>query len=160
MAEADRSRIAGFSVTVRNSTLRRLRAVPEGAENWAIGEGAMSFADIAHHLLQCDYGLMKVFETDKLVAHVGSPGLCVAESRQDYMAILEELQSTKSERHDFIMMMTQEQLDRVLDVERARGTERIPSGILVLEMLDHEIHHRGQVATYLRVHQATPAVGA
>ena len=44
-------RLAEFSRAVRESTLKRLRLVPDGFENWRISPQAMSFADVAKHLI-------------------------------------------------------------------------------------------------------------
>ena len=51
MNPTDIERLASFSDRVRDSTLKRLRRVPEGQENAAFPDGAMSFADTADHLI-------------------------------------------------------------------------------------------------------------
>jgi len=40
-------RLGRFSVAVRQSTLKRLRCVPAGRENWRPDSGAMSFAVVS-----------------------------------------------------------------------------------------------------------------
>jgi hypothetical protein len=43
-----------FCKTVRDSTLKRLKVVPEGYENWRISKKSLSFAEIAKHLIESD----------------------------------------------------------------------------------------------------------
>ena len=43
-----------FCRVVRDSTLKRLKIVPEGYENWRISKNALSFAEIAKHLIESD----------------------------------------------------------------------------------------------------------
>jgi len=51
MNSTDLEHLAAFSDRVRDSTLKRVRRVPDGKENAAFPHGAMSFADIADHLI-------------------------------------------------------------------------------------------------------------
>ena len=43
-----------FCKAVRDSTLKRLKVVPEGYENWRISKNSLSFAEIAKHLIESD----------------------------------------------------------------------------------------------------------
>lgn len=154
MGMTEQQRLAAFSDTVRNSTLKRLKRVPEGAENWSIAPGAMSFADIAYHILENDRALFKIFETKRIGAHIGEAGAITIQTRSEFEDLIEELKKTKKERSTFIYDLTPADLDVIVEAERIRGVERIPAGTLILEVLDHEVHHRGQLAAYLRVHEA------
>ena len=62
MGSAAQPLLATFSNSVRNSTMKRLRRVPEGAENWAPFEGGMSFADLAYHIIECDVAIIQAIE--------------------------------------------------------------------------------------------------
>ena len=59
MNKTDYKIIADFSDSVRESTLKRLRTVPEGKENFRLHEKSMSISDIAKHLIDCDKSLIK-----------------------------------------------------------------------------------------------------
>lgn len=154
MSFGEQQRLAAFSDTVRTSTLKRLRRVPEGAENWAVREGAMSFADLADHILKCDSALLKIFETKRIGANVGEAGQRHIESRAEFDELVGELKQQRKTRREFIGEMTEADFDVIIDAERVRGVERIPAGILILEMLDHEVHHRGQMALALSLYEA------
>jgi hypothetical protein len=56
------ARLAAWSRAVRGSTLKRLRRVPEGFETWSPVPGAMSFAELAHHLAEADRRLFRKLE--------------------------------------------------------------------------------------------------
>jgi uncharacterized damage-inducible protein DinB len=151
MSFGEQQRLAAFSDTVRNSTLKRLRRVPKGAENWAVREGAMNFADLADHILQCDYALLKIFETKLIGANVGKAGQRHIETRPEFDNLIGELKQLRKTRHEFIGTMTESDFDVIIDAER------IPAGILILEMLemlDHKVHHRGQMALALGLYEA------
>src|SRR3989304_3624847 len=54
------ARLAAFSMAVRESTLKRARAVPDGFENWRIDDEGMSFADQVRHLIDADRWLFRL----------------------------------------------------------------------------------------------------
>ena len=70
-------------------------------------------------------------------------------------SLIERLKDLKEQRFRLISGMTNEQFNVVIEADRIRGVEHIPFGGLILEMLDHEVHHRGQLSTYLRVYAET-----
>ena len=151
MGGTEQTRMAAFADSVRDSTLKRLKLVPEGSENWAVTRGAMSFADLAHHVIQCDKALIKVFESKHIGKNLGEAGATRITNRADYIALVQELHELKRVRCEVIEELTDADFDVLIDADRIRGVERIPAGLLILETLDHEIHHRGQLALYLRV---------
>ncbi len=160
MGGTEQTRMAAFADGVRNSTLKRLKRVPEGSENWAITAGAMSFADLAHHIIQCDKALLKVFETKHIGKNVGETGQMRVKDREEFNALVQELHDLRRIRSEFIEDFTDADFDVLIDADRIRGVERIPAGLLILETLDHEVHHRGQLAVYLRVLEAARAAVA
>ena len=58
--------LAEFAKAVRDSTIKRLKQVPAGKENWRITPDAMSFAEIAYHLIEADEWLIKKIENQDL----------------------------------------------------------------------------------------------
>ncbi len=55
-----------FCRTVRESTIKRLEIVPDGYENWKISSGALSFAEITKHLIDCDNWLLEKIKNPSL----------------------------------------------------------------------------------------------
>ena len=144
-----------FSNTIRNSTIKRLRKVPAGGENWAPFDGGMSFADIAYHIIECDVALLRGVESRQIDKNLGTAGAMPIGSRPEFDSLVERLKDLKDKRFRMIQGLTNEQMNIIVEADRIRGVEHIPIGGLILEMLDHEIHHRGQLSTYLRVYAET-----
>ena len=147
MKNFEGQRLAEFARAVRDSTLKRLRRVPPGHQNWRIASGAMSFADLAQHLVDTDEWLFKKMEEktlDPIVGHTGA-GTDWAE----YLALLDALVHTGAQRCALLESLTEDQLDEKIFDARFGGEVSL-WWIIVRGNLDHEIHHRGQLATYLR----------
>lgn len=154
MSDAERQLLGQLSNSARNSTIKRLKRVAEGAENWAIAEGKLSFADLARHILDCDKAILKIFESNSIGKNLGEPGVAGTVDREGFEALLVELKEYKTIRHDFIVGLSDDDLNVLIDADRIRGVEKMPTRLLLVETLDHEIHHRGQIAVYLGVYES------
>jgi len=149
MAISEGKRLAEFSRAVRESTLKRLRAVPRGKENWRITPNAMSFADHAQHLIDYDEGLFRMLEAKELEPLVGFAGVASIDRRAQYRQILAELARIGERRAALLEGLTARDLDAKVRDERF-GDKVTLWWVIVRGNLDHEIHHRGQVAACLR----------
>jgi len=149
MSATELKRLAQFSAAVRESTLKRLRAVPENLENWRIAPDAMSFADIAGHLIDADQWLFKKIEIKNLKPILGRAGAVHIENRTQYLNLLDKLDEIGKRREEFILSLREKKLSEKIYDSRFGGEVTV-WWIIVRGNLDHEIHHRGQVAAYLR----------
>ncbi len=129
--------------------MKRLRRVPPGQENWRIAPGAMSVADLAQHLVDTDEWLFKKIEVKTLDPIVGYTGAVEITDRADYLALLDALIRTGAQRCALLESLTEDQLDEKIFDARFGGEVSL-WWIIVRGNLDHEIHHRGQLAAYLR----------
>lgn len=141
--------LAQFSRAVRRSTLKRLRLVPEGYESWRISSKAMSFADIAQHLIDADNWLFEKLRMKNLKPMVGRPNLVEVKDRNKYDDLLGELEQTGDHRASMLDKITDEELSEMIYDERFGG-EVSAWWIVMRGCLDHEIHHRGQISAFLR----------
>jgi uncharacterized damage-inducible protein DinB len=141
-------RLAEFAEAVRESSLKRLRRVPPGKENWRVSPDAMSFADTARHLINADKWLFRQLEKS-IPAMKGEAGLENIKSRDEYDALLDELEKTGRQRASFLRGLTDERYSELIFDERFG--EVTVWWVIVRSNLDHEIHHRGQIAAYLRM---------
>jgi len=141
--------LAAWSRAVRESSLKRLRLVPAGRESWRPTPEAMSFADLARHLIDADEWLFRKLEDRTLEPMVGSAGIAGEPTRADYLDLLAELEETGRRRSGLIAGLSPAQLAEPI-FDRRFGGEVTVWWVIVRGNLDHEVHHRGQIATYLR----------
>jgi uncharacterized damage-inducible protein DinB len=110
----------------------------------------MSFADLAHHLLEADRWMFRKLEDPSLRSMDGAPGEAGFESRDDYLELLAELERSGEERAAMLAELTEAQLEESIPDDRFGGEVTV-WWVIVRGSLDHEAHHRGQIATYLRL---------
>jgi uncharacterized damage-inducible protein DinB len=115
----------------------------------------MSFADIAQHILDADFWLFRKLELRTLQAMRGRAETVHISKRQEYLHILGHLEQSGNKRSELIRSLSCTQMaERILD--QRFGGEVSVWWVIVRGNLDHETHHRGQLATYLRIaHIAT-----
>lgn len=124
-------------------------AVPSGKENWRPDDEALSFADIAYHLIQADLWMFEKINNPSLEAIVGEAGQALVETRDQYENLLERLEKLGRERANFIINLGEAKLDEMIYDERFGGEISI-WWMIMRGNIDHEIHHRGQLSAYLR----------
>jgi len=150
MPPPEGKRLAQFARSVRESTLKRLKLVPVGMENWHPSPGALSFADLAQHLVDCDKWLFRKLEEKDLKPIKAVAGKVNTSSRKDFESILEELGEVGERRCEIVANATESKLSEMMFDERFDG-EVTTWWVILRGNLDHEIHHRGQISVYLGI---------
>lgn len=151
-------RLTELSLAIRESTLRRLRRVPEGAEDWRPATDALSFADLAHHLIQADDWLMeKLADPSRagMRARVGQAGRV---DRAGFERLLERLVTSGEGRAERLSGLTDTELAGRIPDDRFGGEVSV-WWVVVRGNLEHEAHHRGQIAAMLRLLGEWPGTG-
>lgn len=143
-------RLLEFSAAVRESTLKRLRLVPGGSENWRVDPEGMSFADIAQHLCDADHWLFEKHRLKDLDPIIGRSGCVNIAIRREYDMLIGQLQDSGRKRALFLEILSEEQLAEKIYDSRFGGEVSL-WWIIMRGNLDHEIHHRGQIAAMLRM---------
>jgi uncharacterized damage-inducible protein DinB len=149
MNKGDINRLALFSETVRDSTLKRLRLVPSGKENFRITKRSMSFADVALHLVEIDREMVRLVEKGFKTKNLGKSGKINIRNRKHYLNLIDKLEKMKKIRCNFITSLTNANLARKIKVDSTSGKKIEDIGYLIYRILDHEAHHRGQIAVWL-----------
>jgi uncharacterized damage-inducible protein DinB len=150
MIELDIKYLAALSNAVRESSLKRLKLVAEDFENWRPIDDMMSFSDIAFHLVEADRWLMKKLEVEDLAPIQGRAGAIEIVHREDYLALLDQLETTGRERAGLIEGLDDEEMAHT--IYDARYGDKVSVWWIIMRgNIDHEIHHRGQIAIYLRL---------
>ncbi len=150
MNRLDLERLATFSDSVRDSTLKRLRLVPVGRENDAVLDGMMSPADIAAHLIDSDERILVLPATKFLGKTLGAAGQRVVADRQEYVALIETLVRLRRARREFILAQDDHTLAVLIRFDSLSGRGEMDLGSMIYRFLDHETHHRGQLVVALR----------
>jgi len=110
----------------------------------------MSFSDLAHHIAEADEWLIKKLEARALEPIIGRAGKVTITAREQYMQLLRELEHLGTKRSRLIAGFSDEQLRERMQDQRFGGEVTV-WWILVRGNIEHEIHHRGQIAAYLRM---------
>ena len=150
MRVSESERLAALSNAVRESTLKRLRRVKSGRENWRPLAGAMSFAEMAGHLIDADKWLFEKLRDESIMSMQGAADASRIVSPDEYLALLKQLRRTGTDREKLIRELSDSQFAKVVPDDRFEDPVTV-WWVIVRGNLDHEIHHRGQLATYLRI---------
>jgi len=110
----------------------------------------MSFADLAHHILEADLWLFRKLSDRTIEPIQGRAGSITISGRQEYTELLRRLENTGLQRSELIGGLSQEELNQPINDQRFGGEVTV-WWVIVRGNLDHEVHHRGQIATYLRM---------
>lgn len=153
MGSLEASLLADFARAVRESSLRRFRVVPRGRENWRPTPMALTIADLARHLIAADRWLFEKLEHPDFPPMTAETGVAPLPDRSAYDALLNELEVTGHLRADHLKDFTPADLAAPIPDVRFGG-EVSTWWVVVRGNLDHEIHHRGQLAAYLGILQA------
>jgi len=143
-----------FSIAVRESTIKRLIKVPEGFANWKVSKGSLSFAQIAQHLIDLDNWmiekiknpLLNSIETQNVENLICSP--------KEFTKLIFKLKDLLEVKLKFLGTLTEENLEAKI-YDDTYNEEFTIAWLILRRNLDHEIHHRGQIATYLRILEDT-----
>jgi uncharacterized damage-inducible protein DinB len=150
MSLSDGARLAELSQAVRESTVARLPRVGRGFENWRPGPDAMSFADIARHLVDADEWLFKKLRQPELAPIKGEAGLIDLSDFDKYLDLITELERIGGKRTELLAGLSDSRLSELIFDARFNGEVSI-WWLIVRGNLDHETHHRGQIAAFLRI---------
>ena len=127
-----------------------MKVVPESYENWKISPGALSFAEVAKHIIDLDYWLFEKIRNPELKSIETETAIIKNCDRERYIKLIGELEELLERKMELINTFNEEKLkDKMFD-DRFNSEVSI-EWIILRGNLDHEIHHRGQIAAYLRV---------
>ena len=141
-----------FCKAVRDSTLKRLRVVPEGYENWRISKNALSFAEIAKHLIEIDEWTINKINDPAIESILPEEGSIENCSREKFNELISALEESLEKKIKFFNSLDSKKMKSKIYDDRYNDMVSI-EWVILRGNLDHEIHHRGQIAAYLRVLQ-------
>ncbi len=139
-----------FSKAVRESTIKRLELVPESYENWKVSSGALSFAETAKHIIDLDYWLFEKIKNPNTKSIETETAIIKDCNRKEYKELIIDLKEILEKKIELINTLDESKL-KVKIYDDAYNSEVSLAWLILRRNIDHEIHHRGQIATYLRV---------
>jgi uncharacterized damage-inducible protein DinB len=148
-------RLAAWSVAVRGSSLKRLLLVKAGFENWRLTPESMSFADLLFHLIEADQWLFKKLAEPALAPMVGRAGTTHISAPEQFTALCANLELLGRHRASLLRSLSEAQLEATVLDQRFGGPVTV-WWVIVRGNLDHEVHHRGQLAAWLRATGLAP----
>jgi uncharacterized damage-inducible protein DinB len=141
--------LSEFCKAVRDSTIKRLKKVPEGYENWCISKNALSFAEIASHLIESDEWLIKKIKDPTLRSIRAEKGSLKDCSRKEFNSLILGLEDSLNRKFELINSLNKEKMKNKIYDDRFTDEVSI-EWIILRGNIDHEIHHRGQISAYIR----------
>lgn len=150
MNQTDLERLAAFSDSVRDSTLKRLKKVPRGRENDTALAGMMSPADIAAHLIEADRRMFAIPATKFSAKNLGVAGQGAVGDTEEYEAQIQVLEDLRQTRRKFILAQDNTSLAELISYSWLSGRGEMDLGSMIYRLLDHEVHHRGALVVILR----------
>ena len=146
---SESEKLAEFAAAVRDSTIKRLKQVPAGKENWRITPDSMSIAEIVYHLIEADEWLKEKMKNHTLEPIQGKTGTVKIDDNLEFLNLINRLQHSGEKRCSFIKKLDESKLQSTI-FDKRFGKEVTIWWIIIRGNLDHEIHHRGQLSAYLK----------
>jgi uncharacterized damage-inducible protein DinB len=127
---------------IRERTLRVVNAIPKEYIDWTYKAGRFTFADIARHIGAIErYLYMEIIQGNKS-CYTG----CGKTLADGYEEILKFLECTHTESMEIIARLQTGDLNNKCIMP---GGAAITTASALRAMVEHEIHHRGQLYIYL-----------
>jgi uncharacterized damage-inducible protein DinB len=109
----------------------------------------MTFADIAHHIAEADRWLFRKLEDPTLSKMEGTAGEASGVTPDEFQELVAQLRLSGEQRVTLLSTLTDSVLNSPMFDDRF-GDVTV-WWVIVRGNLDHEAHHRGQLAAYLRI---------
>jgi uncharacterized damage-inducible protein DinB len=128
--------------SIRKRTLRVVRAMPEDKFEWRHREGVFSMGDLARHVAAVERWTFAENVLGKPSRYQGC-GVEFGEGPENAIAFMDKMHA---ETVEILKPLTPEDLAR--NGTTPQGTPA-PAGALLRAMIEHEVHHRGEMYVYL-----------
>lgn len=138
------SELVDYFERVRERTMRVVKCIPPDRVDWTYRDGKFTLGDLMRHLAAIERWM---FAENAMLRPSSYPGHA-AELADGYDAALDYMRRMHDESMAIFRSLTEEQLDaRCMTPGGAQLTVRK----WLRSMIEHEIHHRGQIYLYLSI---------
>jgi uncharacterized damage-inducible protein DinB len=122
------------------TTLKMLRAIPPGKDDYRPAENSMTTLDLAWHLTIARLGFLRSIAAGEFQMQPPPKPSTVEE-------VIQFGEEKFREGVAAVKQLSPEQLVKIIDF---RGMVQMPAVAFLQMALVHEVHHRGQLSVYLR----------
>ena len=129
---------------VRERTLRVARCIPPDKIEWSCAPGKFTLGDLVRHIAVAERHMFAETIQGRPSRYT-SHGLELANGREAVLAFLERLHA---ESREIFARLSDEELQGKC---KTPGGAEIPVWKWLRAMVEHEIHHRGQIYIYLGI---------
>lgn len=135
--------------SIRRRTLNFAQAIPEGFIDWSPKEDTFTCGDILRHLVAVETITIHTVVQDQWQAYPGHDK-SLAGNPEEIIHYLEAI-------HADSMSMLRTLPDTALNLPRPAITGRpVKAWQLLMSVIEHEVHHRSQLSSYLEMMGANP----
>lgn len=142
----------GYYKNIRSRTLKVAARIPPDRIDWTYKAGKFTLGDIVRHIAATERWLYAENVQNKPSRYAG----CGKDLADGYDATLAYMKRTHEESIVIFSALTDEDLKKLCTTP---AQVQVPIWKLLRAMVEHEIHHRGQLYTYLgMLDVATPPI--
>jgi len=133
-------------------TLSVYEKIPRDRLDWRPVEGMLSLGQMARHVWRSEEGTRRIaLEGDWSYYETRIPQGILA-TLGEVKSLDDELREIRRVHQDTLRAVQAFLLERWEEIrENAQFHTRRPAGVMLFRIIEHQIHHRAQVGTYLRV---------
>lgn len=153
----NREAIVAAARDARERTIRRLELLPPGFMNWRINGSALSFAHIAQHIIKVDELFFSLMEKSakQYTWKMGTDEEHEEFDEDGYAQLLEKLHQTGVQREKLLTQLSE--ADLVEKVQDEHGEEVTVEQFILINVIGHEVYHRGQLSVFLKILKGEPS---
>ncbi|MDI9261311.1 DinB family protein [Alicyclobacillus sendaiensis] len=119
-------------------------AVPEDKLDFKPWDEAMSFRDLVWHILSTGALFAAAARAGRMTDRPEKPDLSTKQ------ALVQAIASFTERTHADVASIADEQFEQLVETKAVFGTD-LPAKALLSSMIDHEVHHKGQLFVYARM---------
>lgn len=143
--------LAELKEEIRGRTRVMLEKIPPDRLDWSPVEGALTLGQLLRHIWMSEQGICKmaVGDWEYLEKRLPEGLLAVLGEVEDLESELKNMEEAHREAVNLIRSLSEEGLDKEYFNEKLKIRRSARQNVSML--IEHEAHHRGQIAIYLRI---------
>jgi uncharacterized damage-inducible protein DinB len=133
----------------RKRTIKKLKDIPEGLENWRLNRTTPSFAEITRHLIEIDEMFLALPESGCFIWKKGDINPEKEYTTQEFKEMFKNLSEMGKKRKKRILSMSEEDLQ--VTVENGDKKKLTMQWFILKHLIQHETYHSGQLSANVKM---------